>query len=86
MLGQIVHGHPGGGAELVIVILSVACAVCTGLLESVTCTVKLVVPVALGVPEIVPLEEIVRPAGKVDPDAKLQVYGEVPPPAVTVWL
>ena len=36
VLGQIVHGQVGGGADAVIVMLSVACAVCTGLLESVT--------------------------------------------------
>jgi hypothetical protein len=40
-------------------------ALCTGLPESVTLAVKLKVPVAVGVPEMTPLEEFSeRPAGK----------------------
>ena len=71
--GQIVHGHVGGGGAVAIVMLSVACAVCTGLLESVTCTVKLVVPVPVGVPEITPPVESDSPAGKLDPDTSVQL-------------
>ena len=84
VLGHIVHGHVGGGAAVVIVMLSVACAVCTGLLESVTRTVKLVVPVTVGVPEITPPVDSVNPAGNVEPDTNVQLYGPVPPPAVNV--
>ena len=80
--GQIVHGQVGGGEAVAIVMLSVACAVCTGLLESVTCTVKLVVPVPVGVPDITPAVEGVKPAGKFEPDTKDQLYGGLPPPAV----
>ncbi len=40
-------------------------------------------PLAVGVPLMAPLVEKVNPAGKV-PDARLQVYGEVPPVAVKV--
>ena len=50
-----------------------------GLPESVTVAVKLLVPVAVGVPEISP--EVVlrlRPAGKL-PLVMDQVYGEEPP-------
>jgi hypothetical protein len=64
------------------VILSVACTVCIGLLESITCTAKLVVPVLVGVPEITPFVDNVNPAGKLDPDTSAQLYGAVPPPAV----
>jgi hypothetical protein len=82
VLGQIVHGHVGGGGALTIVMLSVACAVCTGPLESVTCTVKLVVPVPVGVPDITPPADSPSPAGRFDPDTSVQLYGGVPPPAV----
>ena len=71
VLGQIVHGQPEAG--LAMVMLKVACAVCTWLLESATCTVKVVVPIAVGVPEITPPADRVSPAGKVEPDAKPQV-------------
>jgi hypothetical protein len=36
VFGQIVHGQDGGGAVAVIVMLNIACAACTGLLESFT--------------------------------------------------
>jgi hypothetical protein len=53
-----------------------------GLVESVACTVKLKVPVAVGVPEIVaPLSE--RPGGN-DPTVIAQEYGGVPPFAASV--
>jgi hypothetical protein len=47
--------------------LKLAVAILAGELESVTLTVKLEVPVAVGVPEIVPALESVRPAGR-DPE------------------
>jgi hypothetical protein len=37
---------------------------CAGLSASVTVTVKLDVPLAVGVPEIVPLADRLRPAGR----------------------
>ncbi len=51
---------------------------------SVTFTVKVLVPVPVGVPEITPVVDAsVRPAGNV-PDVRDQVYGGVPPAAATV--
>ncbi len=49
---------------------------------SVTVTVKVLVPVALGVPVILPVEPRVRPVGSVP--LLLQVYGVVPPLAAKV--
>jgi hypothetical protein len=54
-----------------------------GVVESVTFTVKVVEPAVVGVPEIVPLVERVKPAGK-DPELMLQEYGVVPPVAASV--
>jgi hypothetical protein len=53
--------------------LSAARAVCAGLLESVTCTVKFVVPVPVGVPEITPPVDSANPAGKLDPETNPQL-------------
>jgi hypothetical protein len=50
----VVTAKPGGE----VVIDRLAEAVLAGLLESVACTVKLEVPVALGVPVIAPLEAL----------------------------
>ena len=52
-----------------------------GLLESVTVIVGVLVPAALGVPEMAPEELMVRPLGSPLAD---QVYDGVPPPAVMV--
>ena len=41
-------------------------------------------PVAVGVPEIVPVEERVSPAGRL-PCETVNVYGLVPPLAVMIW-
>ena len=49
-----------------------------GELESVTVIEGVLVPEAVGVPEIAPEELIVRPAGR---PVAVQVYGAVPPPA-----
>jgi hypothetical protein len=62
-----------------------AVAVCTGELPSLTATVKLAVPVVVGVPEITPALDIVRPAGS-DPELMLQTYPGVPPLALSVAL
>jgi len=55
---------------------------CGGLLASVAVTVKVVLPKAVGVPEITPtplaLPASVNPAGKV-PAVTVQVIGSVPP-------
>jgi hypothetical protein len=66
-----------------IVIEYVCCAVCgVGVPESVTVTTTLeAVPAADGVPLITPAEDMVRPAGK---PVAVNVYGAVPPVAVTV--
>src|SRR5271166_531481 len=55
-------------------------------LASVTCTVKLLLPVPVGVPEIIPvLGASVNPAGKL-PEMIDHVYGVVPPVAASVAL
>src|SRR5580692_7798216 len=55
-------------------------------LASLTCTVKLLAPVPVGVPEIIPvLGASVSPAGKV-PESIDHVYGVVPPVAASVAL
>ena len=52
-----------GGAAAAIVMLRACVAICE--LASVTCTVKVLVPVPVGVPEITPvLDANVNPAGK----------------------
>lgn len=60
-------------------------AVCTGDPLSLTATVKVAVPVAVGVPEILPALESVSPAGRL-PDASDHVYPGVPPVALKVVL
>ncbi len=60
-------------------------AVCgVGVALSATCTVKLNVPAVVGVPLMTPAVDNVRPAGKVLPDARDQLYGDVPPVAANV--
>jgi len=52
----------------------------------VTFRLKLYVPVALGVPEIAPLDGVkLNPEGN-EPEVMLQVYGAVPPLAASVAL
>jgi hypothetical protein len=51
--------------------------------ESVAFAVKLKEPEAVGVPEMVPAEESVRPAGN-EPELIPQVYGATPPVACKV--
>lgn len=69
------------------VMLRLLVAVCAaGEVESVTFTVKLNVPDAVGVPEIVPVEAVkLRPVARV-PELMLQLYGVVPPEAASVAL
>jgi hypothetical protein len=79
VLGQILTVV--GAAEMVI--LSGLVVVCTGLLASLTCTVKLKTPTAVGVPLITPLFTLSpRPVGR-DPFAIDHKYGVVPPLAVS---
>ena len=61
--------------------LLAVCAV--GFVESVTLAVKLKEPDAVGVPEIVPADDSVRPPGNA-PALRLQLYGGVPPLAASV--
>src|SRR5580704_19335670 len=57
-----------------------------GLLESVTLTVKLNVPCAVGVPEIWPVARVsVKPVGRLPP-VMLHEYGWIPPDAVSAAL
>ena len=53
-----------------------------GVVESVTFTVKLKEPDAVGVPETVPADDSVRPPGNA-PALMLQLYGVVPPLAAS---
>ena len=54
-----------------------------GVCESVTCTLKFVVPGVVGVPLITPAVLILRPGGRV-PEASAQVKGPFPPVEVKV--
>ena len=74
-----------GGAALVVVNVSVAVAVCAGLLESVTAKVNEAPDTAaVGVPVMAPVEVFSdRPAGNV-PLVSDQTYGVVPPVAASV--
>ena len=74
-----------GSAEAVIVrgaadtlIDSGAEVLCEGLPLSLTAATKEMLPPAIGVPEMTPVELSVRPAGKL-PDATFQLYPGVPP-------
>ena len=66
--------------------LSAWLAVCGGLLESTTWTVKLDVPVPAGEPVIAPVLAVsVRGEGKA-PEMMLHVNGPCPPLSPRVWL
>ncbi len=54
-------------------------------MASATLTVKLKLPVAVGVPESKPADDKVSPAGKV-PALKLKLTAPTPPVCVKVWL
>ena len=71
MVGQILTVE-GAAAT---VMLSALVVLCTGLLESLTCAVKLKVPVVVGVPVMAPvLAFSAKPAGRGrDPEASDQV-------------
>lgn len=72
----------GDGAGAAIEIDSLTDRLCAGLPASFTVTVKLLVPVAVGVPEIRPVAGArLSPAGR--PPLTDQVYGVVPPLACT---
>ena len=68
----------------VTVIDKFAVTVCGVGLESFTCTVKFVVPVAVGLPVMAPVPLIDNPAGNTLPLASEKVSGRLPPVAVTV--
>ena len=84
---------PPGSDDVVIVRVTgattsdrVTVLVCTGLDESATEKVKLLVPLAVGFPEITPVDAArLSPAGRV-PEVRDQVYGLVPPVAFSVVL
>jgi len=55
-------------------------------LASLTCTVKVLTPMVVGVPEIAPVVVLrVSPAGR-EPEVTDQLYGVFPPAASRVWL
>src|ERR1700687_3875840 len=54
-----------------------------GFALSVTCTISMEVPAAVGVPRMVPPASTRRPAGRVPP-ASDHLYGAVPPAALSV--
>jgi hypothetical protein len=70
------------GAPTLMLMESGLLAFCTGVEESVTCTVKADCPALVGVPLIIPALLKLRPAGNV-PDATVHEYGVVPPDAVS---
>jgi hypothetical protein len=81
-----VAGLIAGGAGRLIVMLKACVAVCAGLLESVTFTVKFAVPFGpVGVPVTAPAGLIANPGGKF-PALVVNVKGASPPVAATVWL
>src|SRR5580693_3181563 len=57
----MLHGHPDAAT----VMLRDCVAICAGAPESVTCTVKVVVPTMVGVPVICPPVERLSPGGRV---------------------
>ena len=73
-----------GTGAAAIVTENVLVTVCAAVSEA--CSVTEVVPAAVGVPEMTPVEVLsVRPAGR-PPALIAHVYGPVPPAAVAVWL
>jgi hypothetical protein len=68
----------GGGVAAITTIDNVTVWLCTGDPESETVTANVAVPLAVGVPEMTPPAESVRPAGRL-PDVMDQVYPGVPP-------
>ena len=70
-----------GPAPIVIERVDVETLRWLGVLESVTVIEGVLVPAAVGVPEMAPDELIESPAGSPVAD---QVYGAVPPPALIV--
>ncbi len=77
----------GGGAGVLMVTLKEAVAVCGVDSESTAWTVTLLTPAAVGVPEMTPAVLNERPVGRLPPpDGIVQVYGAVPPEAVSVAL
>ena len=72
-----------GGTVAETVTVNVLVAVSFGEEESVTCRVNVEDPVAVGVPESLPLLLMVKPAGNV-PEDTVQEYGVTPPDAATV--
>ena len=65
--------------EVVIAMLNACVALCVGLPESATCTVNVVVPVAVGVPVICPATDMTKPGGSVVLFINVQLSGGVPP-------
>jgi hypothetical protein len=70
-------------ATLSTVSVSVAETVCAVVSLSVTCTVKVEAPSAVGVPLMTPVFDIVNPAGRL-PLVSFQKYGCIPPVAISV--
>ena len=77
------RSNEGGGAAALIV--KEKSFVAEAPLAPSTRTVKLEVPAVVGVPLRTPAADKLRPAGSV-PGGTDQVYGIVPPVAVSVWL
>lgn len=80
--GRIPVIEDAGGPTTILSPRVLLCAV--GAVESVNLTLNLYIPVALGVPEICPVDASrLKPVGK-DPAPALQVYGVLPPLAASV--
>jgi hypothetical protein len=81
---RMYHVVPAVAGSAATVIVVTADLVCAGSPVSLTVTVKVDTPLAVGVPEIVPVVEAsVSPAGRL-PEVTDQVYCGVPPLACRV--
>lgn len=69
----------------IMVIVKPCVAVTAGLSLSATLAVKVLVPVAVGVPEMTPAVLMDKPAGSA-PEDMVNVYGAIPPEAARVVL
>jgi hypothetical protein len=66
------------------VTVKLAATFCAGIEESLSFTMKVKVPSAVGVPEITPVEVLRERPGGSDPPATDQMYGVSPPVAIRV--
>jgi hypothetical protein len=83
--GVVTGGGTLAGGAAGMVKLNCTAAVCAGEPESVTVIANTKLPLAVGAPEITPVEDRVSPEGNCPP-VTLQVYAGVPPFALSATL